>query len=401
MKTPRFVLARLLACALPLPFVSAQEGTIFVPANAETSLPLFHQPVPTQPTLPVELESEFLTLLAAAGPEGAEGPIPSGAPREFSIRVSPPEEGQTEAAVHIHRDGEEIVRRVNVGNARKVLVGGGKMLTERLPGPHGLAIAGVPALPAMPTTPPVPTTWLGVATDEAPEEVRAQLPPLAAGTGVLVRSVVPDSPAFKAGLQRYDILAKLDDQLLVNPAQLRALVSGKKEQDTIKLTVFRKGIDLVLDVKLGIRLGGDDPWSVSSFVTNTPSVAGAYMDPLIFQTRALVVDSKGNVITATTDGSPAPVELERVQEALKKAGVGADVIKSVEKNLVDVRKQLEKSKTDLERNKSETLKRLEESAEDLAKALENARAAAEKARKEAVERLHDDASKSPVQEIKP
>ncbi|WP_038171980.1 PDZ domain-containing protein [Verrucomicrobium sp. BvORR106] len=401
MKTPSLTLASLLACALPLPFVSAQEGAIFIQANAESAVPLIHQPVETQPPLPPELENEFLTLLAATEPETAGGPIPTRGAREFSIKIAPPEEGQTEAAVHIHRNGEEIVRRVNVGNARKVLIGGGQMINERLPGPHGLAIAGIPALPTAPATPPVPTTWLGVATDEAPEEVRAQLPALAPGTGVLVRSVVPDSPASKAGLQRYDILAKLDDQLLVNPSQLRALVSGRKEHDTIKLTLVRNGKDQVLEVKLGIRLGGDDPWSVASFVTHAPGVAGAYMDPFVFQSRALVVDSKGNVITATTDGSPAPVELERVQEALKKAGVGAEVIKSVEKNLVDVRKQLEKSKTELERNKSETLKRLEESAEDLAKALESARAAAEKARKEAAERVHDDAGKPPVQEIKP
>lgn len=401
MKTRRLTLASLLAFALPLPLVSAQEGAIFVQANAGTAVPLVHQPVETQPSLPPELENEFLTLLAAAGPESPDGPVPTRGAREFSIKIAPPQEGQTEATVHIHRNGEEIVRRVNVGNARKVLIGGGQMVTERLPGPHGLAIAGVPALPSAPAPPPVPTTWLGVATDEAPEEVRAHLPFLAPGTGVLVRSVVPDSPASKAGLQRHDILAKLDDQLLVNPSQLRALVSGRKEHDTVKLTLVRNGKEQVLEVKLGIRLGGDDPWSVSSFVTNAPSVAGAYMDPLIFQSKALVVDSKGNVITATTDGSPAPMGLERVQEALKKAGVGADVIKSVEKNLLDVRKQLEKSKTELERNKSETLKRLEESAGDLAKALENARAAAEKARKEAAERVHDDAGKPPAQEIEP
>ena len=159
MKTRRLTLASLLACALPLPLVSAQEGAIFVQANAGTAAPLVHQPVETQPSLPPELENEFLTLLAAAGPESPDGPVPTRGAKEFSIKIAPPQEGQTEATVHIHRNGEEIVRRVNVGNARKVLIGGGQMVTERLPGPHGLAIAGVPALPSAPAPPPVPTTW--------------------------------------------------------------------------------------------------------------------------------------------------------------------------------------------------------------------------------------------------
>ncbi len=94
MKTPRFVFAGLLACSLPLPFVSAQEETIFVPDNAGTVPPFIHQPADTQPTLPPELEREFLPVLAAAGPDSPEGPVPTRGAREFSIKISPPEEGR-------------------------------------------------------------------------------------------------------------------------------------------------------------------------------------------------------------------------------------------------------------------------------------------------------------------
>jgi S1-C subfamily serine protease len=36
--------------------------------------------------------------------------------------------------------------------------------------------------------------------------------------------VAPDSPAAKAGLEKNDVLAELEGQLLVVPAQLRKLV---------------------------------------------------------------------------------------------------------------------------------------------------------------------------------
>src|SRR5438132_1455211 len=60
-----------------------------------------------------------------------------------------------------------------------------------------------------------PVTFLGVVAREASPEVSRQLD-LPEGTGMVVELVVPDSAAAKAGIQKYDILTKLDDQLLIN-----------------------------------------------------------------------------------------------------------------------------------------------------------------------------------------
>lgn len=85
-----------------------------------------------------------------------------------------------------------------------------------------------------------PQTFLGVAVSPIPAEISRHLS-IQSGTGLLVNHIDKDSPAAKAGIQDGDILAKLDDQILILPQQLSVLVAGKKEGETIKLTYLRKG----------------------------------------------------------------------------------------------------------------------------------------------------------------
>ena len=83
-------------------------------------------------------------------------------------------------------------------------------------------------------------TWLGVRIAEAAPEIAGRLP-IEAGTGLVVDQVMPDSPAMVAGLQRGDVLARLNEQTLVTPTQLKTLVMHRKPGDQVELTFFRKG----------------------------------------------------------------------------------------------------------------------------------------------------------------
>src|SRR5262245_31188601 len=64
--------------------------------------------------------------------------------------------------------------------------------------------------------------YLGIATVEASDTLSAQLG-IRSGTGLVVTYVATDSPAAKEGLQKHDVLARLGEQWLVHPAQLRKL----------------------------------------------------------------------------------------------------------------------------------------------------------------------------------
>ncbi|MBE2215319.1 MAG: PDZ domain-containing protein [Opitutaceae bacterium] len=99
-----------------------------------------------------------------------------------------------------------------------------------------------PGQPLMPDRPVEPVTFLGLEVAPVDEALAAQLK-LPPDHGLIVRFVVPDSPAAAAGVQKHDVLTRLDDQVLIAPRQLSALVRARKEGDAIKLTYVRAGAE--------------------------------------------------------------------------------------------------------------------------------------------------------------
>ena len=97
--------------------------------------------------------------------------------------------------------------------------------------------------------PKVPMTFLGVETSQVPSVVSEQLG-LAKGFGLVVDYVVPDSPAAAAGIQQNDILKMLNDQILIEPSQLRKLLQNFSEGTGVTLTILRKGQEQKVTVKL-------------------------------------------------------------------------------------------------------------------------------------------------------
>ncbi len=99
-------------------------------------------------------------------------------------------------------------------------------------------------------TAPVKTekgAFLGIYTTRAPAVLREQMKLKA---GLVVDRVKPKSPADVAGLKPLDVVEKLDDQWLINPDQLAGLLRMRKPGDTVVLTIFHKGDQQTLNVKL-------------------------------------------------------------------------------------------------------------------------------------------------------
>ena len=92
-------------------------------------------------------------------------------------------------------------------------------------------------------------TYLGVYAVKLSPVVSRQLG-LDGNLYLSVEQVSPGSPAQKAGVEKYDILKKLDDQVLVNNEQLRDLVRSRKVDEEVTLTILRGGKEKTLTAKL-------------------------------------------------------------------------------------------------------------------------------------------------------
>ena len=97
--------------------------------------------------------------------------------------------------------------------------------------------------------PKVPAIFLGVETSQVPTVVSEQLG-LSKGLGLVVEYVVPDSPAAAAGIQQNDILKMLNDQILIEPSQLRKLLQTFSDGTDVTLTILRKGQEQKVTLKL-------------------------------------------------------------------------------------------------------------------------------------------------------
>ena len=107
--------------------------------------------------------------------------------------------------------------------------------------------------------------YLGVSASPVPAALREQLK-LQKGLGMVVDFVEPASPAEAAGIQKFDILQKLNDQLLVDAYQLAVLVRTCKAGDDIQLTVIHQGQTQTLTAKLVEKevppLDETNPWVI-------------------------------------------------------------------------------------------------------------------------------------------
>jgi serine protease Do len=201
-------------------------------------------------------------VLAIGSPYGLAGTVTSGIVSAKGRRGMDPEQGvalhdflQTDAAVNPGNSGGPLV------NLKGQIVGiNTAIYGQRYQGiafaiPSGLAEQVYQKLKA---GEPVPRGWLGVGPQEVTSQLAEQLG-LEEARGALVREVISNSPAKKAGIQAGDVIVKWGSKRVNNPDDLLFLVASTQPGSQVKVELYRGGQKQVVTVTVGDRppqLGG-------------------------------------------------------------------------------------------------------------------------------------------------
>jgi S1-C subfamily serine protease len=167
--------------------------------------------------------------------------------------------------------------------------------------------------------------FLGVEIQDLDHDL-AQAMGLTSTHGALVNTVTPDEPAGVAGVQRGDVVVKVNDQDVDSADKMRFLVASNEPGATVALTVLRGGGAQVINVKLGDRdalMGGsltlgtptnrfslpnaNGTQDASAFAAATKPLAGLTLEPLTPVLRGqynLPGNLSGLVVTNVDENSP-------------------------------------------------------------------------------------------------
>lgn len=94
------------------------------------------------------------------------------------------------------------------------------------------------------------SSWLGVELHEVTSGTAKELR-LPAERGVVLSSIVPDSPAAKAGLKENDVVAEINGQRVEGMAQFRRMIREIPAGRNAQLTLWRDGHSQTVTVTLG------------------------------------------------------------------------------------------------------------------------------------------------------
>jgi serine protease Do len=230
---------------------------------------------------------------------------------------------QTDAAINPGNSGGALV------NLRGELVGVNSAILSRSGGNQGIGFA-IPSnmaksvMDSLLKNGRVIRGWLGVMIQDVNEDI-AEAMKLPVNKGVLVSDVVADGPAKKAGVERGDVVTKVNGEPVDSSGKLRNLIAMSGVAGKAKLEIIRKGETKTIDVTLGelpqgMAKGGPGGGGDSgaggveagglALVRLSPPVREKFEIPASVQHGVVVTDVKGDSAAARAGIRPGDVILE-------------------------------------------------------------------------------------------
>jgi membrane-associated protease RseP (regulator of RpoE activity) len=207
-------------------------------------------------------------------------------------------------------------------------------------------------------------SWLGVYTQTVDNDLKDAFN-LSSDHGVVIKQIIPDSPADKAGLRTGDIILKLDGTALTSSEQLAEMVGNHNPGDKINLEVISRGKTEDLDVTVGSR--SDDRIMTLAPGKSPGSALNNYYTKLYSSTKSELSDSYIGVnlqsmtkqlgeYFGVKDGNGVLVAEVMDDSPASKAGLKAgDIIVALDGNPVSGPSDVQKAIRDKEKGDKVTL----------------------------------------------
>ncbi len=162
--------------------------------------------------------------------------------------------------------------------------------------------------------------WLGIRLSPVPAVLRRHLD---IEGGLMVANLLKDSPADKAGLDRYDLIVAVDGQAVEGePGPFARTIQAKKPGDPVRLTIYHRGRKKDVEAMLGAAPTGELAMKYAD-----DDLAPEWMDQFNLRTRMMRLGPDGKMVEV------APQEMmPHIREMLRGAGIpggGSDMSISI------------------------------------------------------------------------
>lgn len=155
---------------------------------------------------------------------------------------------------------------------------------------------------------------------------------LKVGRGIYLDNVVDNGAAKAAGLQKGDVIVKMEGQPVDSDAQMREIIGRRRPGDVINVTVNRDGSERDFKVELRNRNGGRDVIKKSEATTSTASVnsLGAELEDLSAGDLQKLGIAGGVRVKRLTDGKLAETDIEEGFVIVKANGKNVKSVKDLQ-----------------------------------------------------------------------
>jgi len=207
---------------------------------------------------------------------------------------------QTDASINPGNSGGPLFNtRGEVVGINTAIVAGGQGIGFAIP-----INAAKNILPQLKETGHVTRGWLGVTIQHVSDELADSFG-LDTAEGALISSVAGNSPAEIAGLERGDIILRLNDKKIVSMTDLPRLVAEIPVGETADVTVFRDGKEETFEVEVGKMSDDGNPVKVTSR-TNALGLTVMEITPEL--RRRLNIQAKQGVVITAVEPNSASAE---------------------------------------------------------------------------------------------